>query len=158
MWQITWALGLLPDWVWSALLVVGILAIVASAVLGVIPFVKQYKLPIQIGGIISVVVSVWFLGAASNEDKWQAKIKDLEDKVKIAEEKSNNTNTEIQEKVITKTKIIKEQGKTQIEYIDRVVTQDKEVIKFVENCPIPKVIIDEHNAAAEMNKAAERKK
>ena len=34
----------------------------------------------------------------------------------------------------------------------------KEVIKYVENCPVPKEIIDLHNQAAELNKAAEAKK
>jgi hypothetical protein len=31
----------------------------------------------------------------------------------------------------------------------------EEVIKYIEKCPVPKEIIDAHNAAALMNKAAE---
>ena len=72
---------------------------------------------------------------------------------------------EIQKVIVEKTKVIREKGKTQIQYVDRVVTQDKEVIKFIENCPIPRVIIEEHNKATippesvkELNKAAESKK
>jgi hypothetical protein len=165
MWQITWMIGLLPEWVWPALLILGSLAVLASFVLGFIPIIKNYKLPIQVGGILAVAVSVWFLGAASNEEKWQAKIKELEAQVKKAEEQSKETNVVVETKIVEKTKIIKEKAKTQIEYVDRVVTQDKEIIKYIEQCPVPKIIIDEHNKAAtppdvikELNKAAEGKK
>ena len=34
----------------------------------------------------------------------------------------------------------------------------EEVIKYIENCPVPKEFIDLHNQAAELNKAAEAKK
>jgi hypothetical protein len=167
MWQITWALSLLPDWFWTALLITGIVAVVASVILGVVPFIKQYKLPIQVGGIISIIVSVWFLGAASNEEKWQVKIRELEDKVKLAEEKSKETNTEIQEKVVKQKEYIK--GKTEYitKYIDKLETKEvikevqgpervrvEEVIKYIENCPVPKELINIHDAAATLNKAA----
>jgi hypothetical protein len=165
MWQITWMIGLLPAWVWPALLIIGSLAVLASFVLGFIPVIKNYKLPIQVGGILAVAISVWFLGAASNEEKWQVKIKELEAQVKKAEEQSKETNIKVETKIVEKTKIIKEKAKTQIEYVDRVVMQDKEIIKYIEQCPVPKIIIEEHNKAAtppdvikELNKAAEGKK
>ena len=155
MWQITWILGLLPDWVWPALLILGVLAIIAAWVLKRIPFISSYNLPIRVGGIISIVVSIWFLGAASNEQKWQAKIKSLEEQVKVAEEKSKETNTVIQEKLVTTTKVIK--GKTEYitKYLDKEIIKKEEIVKYIENCPVPKEIIDIHNQAAEMNKAAE---
>lgn len=155
MWQITWILGLLPDWVWPALLILGVLAIIAAWVLKRIPFISSYNLPIRVGGIISIVVSIWFLGAASNEQKWQAKIKSLEEQVKVAEEKSKETNTVIQEKLVTTTKVIK--GKTEYitKYLDKEIIKKEEIVKYIENCPVPKEIIDIHNQATEMNKAAE---
>lgn len=155
MWQITWILGLLPDWVWPALLIIGVLAIIAAWVLKRIPFISSYNLPIRVGGIISILVSIWFLGAASNEEKWQAKIKSLEEQIKVAEAKSAETNTVIEEKLVTKTKVIK--GKTEYitKYLDKEIIKKEEIIKYIENCPVPKEIIDIHNQAAEMNKAAE---
>ena len=158
MWQFQWMLGLIPDWVWTALLVGSVVGLLAAGLLKRIPFVSQYKLPIQAVSVISLLVSIWFISANSTNAVWEAKIKDLEDKVKLAEEAANTKNVEIQEKIVTKTTVIKEKGKTQIEYVDRVITQDKEVIKYIEQCPVPKAIIDAHNAAAEMNKAAEGKK
>jgi hypothetical protein len=88
-------------------------------------------------------------------------VAEMEAKVREAEAKAKETNVVIQEKVVEKTKVIKEKAKTQIEYVDRVVTQDKEIVKYIENCPVPKIIIDEHNKAAtppevikQLNKAA----
>jgi len=158
MWQFQWMLGLIPDWVWTTLLVGSVVGILSAWLLKRIPFVSQYRFPIQAVSVASLLVSIWFISANSTNAVWEAKIKDLEDKVKLAEEAANTKNVEIQEKIVTKTTVIKEKGKTQIEYVDRVITQDKEIIKYIEQCPVPKAIIDAHNAAAEMNKAAEGKK
>lgn len=162
MWQLSWMLGLLPNWFWTLILVAGVLAILASWVLKFIPFVSTYRLPIQVGGILALLVGVYFQGFISNEEKWQSKIKEMESKIAEAQAQAAATTRGIEVKVVEKTKVIREKGKTQIEYIDRVITQDKEVIKYVEQCPIPKVVIDEHNKAAtppeiikELNKAAE---
>ena len=57
-----------------------------------------------------------------------------------------------------KTKVVKEKGRDIIQYIDREIVKKEEIVKFVENCPIPKDIIDAHNAAATLNKATEVKK
>ena len=158
MWQFQWMLGLIPDWVWTTLLVGSVVGILSAWLLKRIPFVSQYRFPIQAVSVASLLVSIWFISANNTDAVWEAKIKDLEDKVKLAEEAANTKNVEIQEKIVTKTTVIKEKGKTQIEYVDRVITQDKEVVKYIEQCPVPKAIIDAHNAAAEMNKAAEGKK
>jgi hypothetical protein len=85
---------------------------------------------------------------------WRDKVSKLEEQVKIAEQKSQETNTIIEEKVIEKTKVIK--GKTEYitQYVDREVIKKEEIIKYIEKCPVPKEIIDIHNQAAEMNKAA----
>lgn len=165
MWQITWMLGLLPDWFWHVITIGGLVALVAAWFLKRIPFISQYNLPLKAIGIVALLLGVWMEGGIANEAKWQAKVADMEARLKLAEEAANNKTVEIQEKIVTKTKVIKEKGKTQIEYVDRVITQDKEVIKYIEQCPVPKVIIDEHNKAAtppevirELNKAAEVKK
>ena len=157
MWQFQWMLSLIPDWLWTTLLVGSVIGLLAAWFLKRIPFVSQYRFPIQAVSFVSLLASIWFISANSTNAVWEAKIKDLEDKVKLAEEAANTKNVEIQEKIVTKTTVIKEKGKTQIEYVDRVITQDKEIIKYIEQCPVPKVIIDAHNAAAEMNKAEGKK-
>lgn len=148
MWQLSWMLGLLPNWFWTLVLICGVVGILASWVLKFIPFVSTYRLPIQVGSIIALLVGVYFQGFNANEEKWQARIKELEEKVRIAEEKSKETNVKIEEKIVYKDRVIREKAKTQIEYIDREIVKREEVIKFVEQCPIPQVIIEEHNKAA----------
>jgi hypothetical protein len=156
--QLTWMVSLIPDWFWTLVLIAGVVGILASWILKFIPFVSTYRLPIQVSAVIALLVGIYFQGVTANEAKWQAKIVELQQQIAEAETKSKETNVIVQEKIVTKTKVIKEKGKTQIEYVDRVITQDKEVVKYIEQCPVPKVIIDAHNAAAEMNKAAEGKK
>ena len=82
----------------------------------------------------------------------------MEEKVKLAEEQATNKNIEIQEKIVTKTKIVKEKGKDIVQYIDREIVKKEEIVKYIEQCPVPKEIIDLHNQATELNKAAEVKK
>lgn len=173
MWQITWILSFLPDWFWILFLVAGIAAYFLSRFLG------MYKLPLKVGGLIATILSVWMLGAASNEEKWQARVKELEEKIALAEAESKKENVVIQEKIVYKDKIIKERGKTQIEYIDRIVKGDTQVItkdmseaeraefkkkqeeleQALKMCPVPRLIIEEHNKAAaaikEVNRAAQ---
>jgi hypothetical protein len=150
-------LGLLPEWFWTTLLIAGLVGLVASFILKRIPFISQYRYPIQIIGVIFTFVGVYYQGGIDNEAKWQARVKEMEDKVAAAQVESAETNKAIETKVITKTKIVKEQGLVIYQYIDREVVKDKEVIKFVENCPIPAVIINTINAAAK-NQPIEEKK
>jgi len=158
MWQIMWLLNLMPDWFYHLIVIVSILGLIVASVLKFVPFVSTYRLPIQVISALLLVFGVWMEGGIVNEAKWEARVRELEDKVKIAEEKSKEKNVEIQEKVITQTKVVKEKGRDIIQYIDREIVKKEEIVKFVENCPIPKDIIDAHNAAATLNKAAEAKK
>jgi hypothetical protein len=162
MWQLSWMLGLLPSWFWTLVLTLGILAVITAWILKFIPFVATYRLPILVGGILAMLVGVFYQGFYSNEEKWQSKVREMEAKIAEVQAQAVTASQAVEVKVVEKTKVIREKGKTQIEYIDRVVTQDKEIIKYIEMCPVPKAIIDEHNKAAmppdaikEINKAAE---
>lgn len=152
MWQITWMLSFLPDWFWTLFLIAGIVAFVVSR------FTGLYKLPLKFGGLGAIIISVWMLGAASNEEKWAERVRELEEKIAASAAQSQAVNKDVEVKVVEKTKVIQGKTQTRIEYIDREIVKKEEVVKFVEHCPIPKVIIDEHNAAAIMNRAAEGEK
>ena len=145
--QLMWMLSFIPEWFWTLLLICGAAAFAAAR------FFPQF--PLKIGGIIAIIVSVWFLGAASNEAKWEARVKELEAKVAESEVISKQDNIVVQEKIVKQKEFIK--GKTEYitRYIDKEIIKQEEVIKYIERCPIPQVIIDAHNAAALMNKAAE---
>jgi len=158
MWQIMWLLNLMPDWFYHLIVILSILGLIVASVLKFVPFVSTYRLPIQVISVLLLVFGVWMEGGIVNEAKWEARVKELEEKVKIAEEKSTEKNVEIQERVVTQTKVVREKGRDIIQYIDREVVKKEEIVKFIENCPIPKDIIDAHNAAATLNRAAEAKK
>jgi hypothetical protein len=157
--QIAWMIDLIPDAVLSGLY----WAIIAAGVTGVlagwlgkwIPFYGNYVKILQPLGIVLLVLGVWLRGGYDTEMIWRAKVAEAEARVAAAEQKSQETNSVIQEKVVEKTKVIK--GKTEYitQYLDREVVKNQEIIKYIENCPVPKEIINIHNQAVDMNKAAE---
>jgi hypothetical protein len=153
-----WLLNFLPEWVFHLILLAGVLGLIASLVLKFIPFFSTYKLPVQVVSILLMVVGVWFEGAMSNQAAWEAKVTQVQAKVAVAEVKSAEENTKIVIKVVKQLELVRTRGNDIIKYVDREVATDKEVIKFVENCPIPKIIIDTHNAAALNQPVAEEKK
>lgn len=164
-----WILQFLPFWFFHLITLLGIIGIVAGFVLGFVPIINRYKLPIQIISITVLTFGIYMEGAISNEEKWQQLVKEMEVRVKEAELKANLANEEIQTKTVEKTKIIREKGKIQIEYINRLVKGDtveivkdmsaeekeaflqkqKELQEALKNCPVPKIIVEEHNKAAE---------
>jgi hypothetical protein len=158
MWQIMWMLSFIPDWVFHLVVIFSVLGLIVASAFKFIPFVSNYRFPIQIVSALLLLFGIWMEGGIVNEAKWEARVQELEEKVKIAEEKSTEKNVEIQERVVTQTKVVREKGRDIIQYIDREVVKKEEVVKFIENCPIPKDIIDAHNAAATLNKAIEAKK
>ena len=166
-----WILSILPDAAIHLIFILGILGTIAGFVLGFIPFVKTYQFAIQICSIVILVFGVYLEGGLAENKEWELKVKEMEAKVAQAEAQSTNKNTEIQEKVVENTKVIREKGRDIIKYVDRWNTKEvikevegperirrEEVIKYIENCPVPKEFIDLHNQAAELNKAAEVKK
>ena len=159
MWQFQWAISLIPDamlnWIYWAIIAVGITGVLAGWVGKFIPFYGNYAKILQPIGIILLVLGVWLRGGYDVEMAWRDKVSKLEEQVKVAEEKSKETNTVIEQQVVEKTKVIK--GKTEYitQYLDREVVKKEEIIKYIETCPVPKEIIDLHNQATELNKAAE---
>jgi hypothetical protein len=150
-----WIITILPEWVFHLTLTVGIVSTIAGFVLGFIPLVKAYRLAIQVIGLLILSLGLYLEGGLADYKEWEAKVKELEAKIAVAEEKSKAVNVEVREKVVTQTKVVREKGKDIIKYIDRDVIKKEEIIKYVEQCPVPKEIIDLHNQAAILNKAAE---
>jgi hypothetical protein len=149
-----WILSILPDAAIHLIFILGILGTIAGFVLGFIPFVKTYQFAIQICSIVILVFGVYLEGGLAENKEWELRVKEMEAKVAKAEAQSANKNIEIQEKIVEKTKVIREKGKDIIQYIDKEVVKKEEVIKYIENCPVPKEFIDLHNQATELNKAA----
>jgi hypothetical protein len=138
MWQIMWVLEILPEWVWHMLLLLGVVAVVASVFLKMVPFISQYSLPIKLVGVAVVMLSLWMEGGFANESKWQARVAELEEKVRVAEAKSAEINTVIETvyvdrvQVVTDTKIIVQNNiRKSAKKMDQVCKIEPEVISIL---------------------------
>ena len=157
--QISWMFSLIPDamlnWIYWAIIAIGVSGVVAGWLGRWIPVYGKYAGVLKPIGIVILVLGVWLRGGYDTEMVWRAKVAEAEARVAAAEQKSQETNTVIEQKIVEKTKVIK--GKTEYitQYLDREVVKKEEIIKYIEQCPVPKEIIDIHNQAAELNKAAE---
>ena len=156
-----WILHLLPDaliaWIVNLILITGAVITVAGFFVRFIPFVNTYRIPVQIAGILLLTTGVYFQGGYTTEMAWRERVREVEAKLQVAETRSAEVNTEIVTRVVTQTKIVRERGDDIVRYVDREVVKNQEVIRFVENCPIPEIIINTHNAAA-LNRPIEEKK
>ena len=161
--------SLLPGIILHLLWLLSILVILASVFLKKLPPINQYYFPIRIGGFALLLFMTYIEGAHFINSKWQAKATELQEKIKQAEEQARQTNTVIEEKIVEKTKVIKEKGDTVVQYVDRVVKGDTQIIeknlseaerekfrtqiselsKSQKDCPtVPELIINMHNEAA----------
>jgi hypothetical protein len=143
-----WLLNWLPDWLFYAIGLIGVIGLVSTSLLRFIPIpsIYMYKTPIQLVSIGLISIGVFMSGAIHNEEAWIARVKEMEVKVAEAQAKSAEENVKIIEKITTKTQVIKEKSDNNIRYIDR------EVIKYDNTCVIPKEFIKAHNDAVEMIK------
>lgn len=152
-------LHFLPDslilWFCNIVLLMGAVLTVAGLFAHRIPVIWQYQLPFKVLGIALLSAGVYLRGGYSVEMTWRERVVELEEKLKTAQEASQQVNTQVETKVVTKTRIIKEKADTIIQYVDREIFKDREVVREVNNCPVPKEVIDVHNEAARMNQAIE---
>lgn len=168
-----WILNFLPDsfilYVVYCAMAAGAIGILMSYIIKFVPFINIYRTPIQLISIMLFCAGVYWYGGYNTEMQWRARVAEMESKIAEAEVKSEKANNEIQTRVVEKTKVIKEKGKIQIEYINRLVEgktveivkdmtdqekqvfleKQKELQEALKNCPVPRIIVEEHNKAAE---------
>jgi len=151
MWLLQW----LPNWIFYAVLLAGVFGLVVSyfvRFLSFIPFVYVYKTPIQLGSIAAIAIGTFMSGAIHDNDAWEARVKEMQDKVAVAEVQSKEENVKIVEKVVTKTQVIKTRGEDIIKYVDREVVKYDTKFAAGGECEIPKEFIKALNDAAEAPK------
>ena len=150
-----WILQWLPNWIFYAVLLAGVFGLAASYLirfLSFIPFLYVYKTPIQLGSIAAIVIGTFMSGAIYDNDAWEARVKEMEEKVAIAETQSKEENVKIVEKVVTKTQVIKTRGQDIVKYVDREVVKYDTKFAPGGDCEIPKEFIKSINDAAEAPK------
>jgi hypothetical protein len=168
-----WILQLLPEsyilFITYCLMGVGAAGLIISWFITFVPFLNIYRVWIQIASILLLSSGIYWYGGYGNEIAWRERVAEMEAKVAAAEKKSQEVNTKLETKVVEKTKVIREKGRTQIEYINRLVegktveivkdmsveerakfeARQKELLDAIKNCPVPRIIVEEQNKAAE---------
>lgn len=146
-----WLLWMIPDdfllWVVNTVLIVGAVSsfvaffLMHRLVLWV-PALAPWHLPIQILSAILLVAGIYFKGGYGVEMEWREKVRAMEEKVRIAEEKAAEKNIEIQEKIVEKVRVVKD---TQVVIREKLV----EVEKVIDaECKVVPEAVEIHNAAA----------
>lgn len=138
-----WLLSFVPEWIYYALVVIGLMGIILSRFIPIF-----YRSLAQIVFFTVVVFGIFMSGGAIMNKSYLAEVEAMKQKVAEAEAKSKEENVKIVEKVVTKTKVVKEKGQEVIKYVDREIV--KYDVKFAPGgeCEIPKEFIKAHNEAA----------
>ena len=154
MGQIGWMLSLIPDtlfiWIYYIMLTLGVGLYIVSKLVKWLPMMGQYKLPAELVGVVLLVVGAYFYGGHGVQQAWLARVQELEAKVKIAEEKSQQVNTVIETKIVEKIKIVKENV-----YVNREIIKEVAGKQLDASCSLPKSTISLHDSASR-NEVAER--
>ena len=143
MWQIQWLLQLIPDgifvWITYLLFAAGVVLYVASKLVSWIPLIGQYRLPAELVGIVALVIAAYFYGGIS----YREQIAEMKQRVKIAEEKSQQVNTVIETKIIEKVKVVKQNV-----YITREIVRDTAGRQLDAQCSLPRSTVSLHDSAS----------
>jgi hypothetical protein len=143
MWQIQWLLQLIPDgifvWLTYLLFGAGVILYVASKLVSWIPLIGQYRLPAELMGVLALVIAAYFYGGIS----YREQIAEMKQRVRIAEEKSQQVNTVIETKIIEKVKVVKENV-----YITREIVRDTAGRQLDAQCSLPRSTVSLHDSAS----------
>jgi len=143
MWQIQWLLQLVPDsifvWITYLLFAAGAILYVASKLVSWIPLMGQYRLPAELVGVVALVIAAYFYGGIS----YREQIAEMKQRVKVAEEKSQQVNTVIETKIIEKVKVVKQNV-----YITREIVRDTAGRQLDSQCSLPQSTVSLHDSAS----------
>lgn len=134
-----WIFKIFPDLLWPLTVLLGIICFGLSY----LPQAKAFHIPIKILAATLIAAGIFLTGMLYSNKVWQARAQELELQVAQAEQKSQQTNEIIRERLITKLQVVKLRGEETTRYIDR------EVTKYNSGCVIPPEFVTAHNRAAE---------
>ena len=143
MWQLQWMLQLIPDsifiWITYLLFATGVLLYVASKLVGWLPIIGRYRLAAELSGVVALVVAAYFYGGIG----YREMIADMKERVRAAEEKSQQVNTVIETKIVEKIKVVKENV-----YINREIVKEVAGKQLDAQCSLPRSTVSLHDGAS----------
>jgi hypothetical protein len=143
MWQLQWMLQLIPDsifvWITYLLFASGAILYVASKLVSWIPLMGRYRLPAELAGVAALVVAAYFYGGIG----YREMVAEMKERVRVAEEKSQQVNTVIETKIVEKIKVVKENV-----YINREIIKEVAGQQLDAQCSLPRSTISLHDSAS----------
>ena len=138
-----WFIQLIPtSWLEFAallILIVGAVMFFAGHIFKYTPFVKQYNFPLRIIGFILLLAGAYFNGGLGVEMEYRARIEEMKARIEVFEQKSAEENRKIEEKIVTETRVIKQDTDATLAEIARL----KEQINA--NCELTPDMIELYN-------------
>ena len=139
-----WLLSFIPDsflvWVINIALIGGASAFVLGHLTKWIPFAGKQALILRLVGLAVLIPALYFKGGYGVEMEYRARIAEMQAKIEIAEQKSQEENVKIVTKIETETKIIKQDTQGTLYLIE----QMKEQINR-QGCELTPEVIDLYN-------------
>jgi low affinity Fe/Cu permease len=112
MWQLSWILSLMPEWILVTLIhgtvVVGLVLTFCGGLLKFIPVINPYAAIAKQIGIVLLVIGVFFEGGLAVEQSYRARIAEMQAKIKEAEIQSVKLNEKLTVEVSKNKELIKE--------------------------------------------------
>jgi hypothetical protein len=147
MWQLTFLWSLIPDWMITVLvnglIVVGLVGISAAWIARWVPYFNMYRGPIQLVGIVCLVLGVYFRGGADVERSWRERVKELEARVALVEQQSKESNKRLSDQLAQNKKLTQEVKNANTAAIRA------NAEKINAECRVPDVAIGLHNSASQ---------
>jgi hypothetical protein len=151
MWQIQWALSLIPDsvliYIYHTFILIGLLCYIGSKLASKFPFkyipiLGQYRFISEIVGVILLTLGAWCIGGYDVEMAWRDKVKQVEAKIETAKEESKEANIQIQTKIVKQKEIVHD---VQIQVQKEIQVVEKQIDA---ECKLDPVVPTIHNKAA----------
>lgn len=137
-----WLLKFLPNWIFYGILFAGLAGLASTYLMKFIPLVFMYRQTIQLASVGAIIIGTFMSGAIYDNDAWEARVKEMQAKVEIAQKQSQIANEMIDAKVEEETSKIREKQVVITKYIN------KEIVKYDSTCVIPNEFITIVNEAA----------
>lgn len=135
----------LPDafilWAIHLIIVAGVGLYVLSKLIKWIPTLGKYKLILEIVGFALFGIGMYFYGGRHVEQAWQEKVKEVEEKLAIAEARSQEVIVQVETKVVEKVKVVKER----VEVVRKEIQIQKEVVNA--ECKVNATAVELYNKA-----------
>jgi hypothetical protein len=99
----------------------------------------RYRLPAELAGVAALVVAAYFYGGIG----YREMVAEMKERVRVAEEKSQQVNTVIETKIVEKIKVVKENV-----YINREIVKEVAGKQLDAQCSLPQSTISLHDSAS----------